>query len=94
MNAQPETVAMAVGDKGPLLDVERIRQDFPILHQRIKGKPLVYLDNGATVQKPRAVIEAVTRFYQEDNANVHLGLHSLSERATAAYDHARTTAQK
>ena len=68
----------------PGLDVERIRRDFPILHQQVRGKPLVYLDNGATVQKPEAVIEAVARYYREDNANVHRGVHALSERATRA----------
>jgi cysteine desulfurase/selenocysteine lyase len=71
------------------LDVERIRQDFPILGQRIHGKPLVYLDSAATSQKPRAVIDAVARFYLEDNANVHRGVHLLSERATKAYEDAR-----
>ena len=71
------------------LDVDRIRQDFPILRQRIRGKPLVYLDNAATSQKPQAVIDAVTRFYAEENANIHRGVHYLSERATAAYDEVR-----
>ena len=71
------------------LDVERIRQDFPILRQRIRGKPLIYLDNAATSQKPQAVIDAVTRFYAEENANIHRGVHYLSERATAAYDEVR-----
>ncbi|HEX7336381.1 MAG TPA: cysteine desulfurase [Gemmatimonadales bacterium] len=77
--------------RGPAvpLDVERIRQDFPILRQRIRGKPLVYLDNAATSQKPQAVIDAVTRFYTEENANIHRGVHYLSERATAAYDEVR-----
>jgi len=70
-------------------DVERIRKDFPILHQEVHGKPLVYLDNAATAQKPRAVIDALTRFYTRDNANVHRGLHQLSERSTAAYEESR-----
>ncbi|HSN89895.1 MAG TPA: cysteine desulfurase [Anaeromyxobacteraceae bacterium] len=70
-------------------DVARIRREFPILDQRVRGKPLVYLDNAATTQKPRAVIEAVKRYYEEDNANVHRGVHLLSERATRAYDEAR-----
>ncbi len=71
------------------LDVARIREDFPILRQRIRGKPLVYLDNAATSQKPQVVIDAVTRFYTAENANIHRGVHYLSERATVAYDEAR-----
>ena len=73
----------------PPLDVTRIRQDFPILQRQIRGKPLVYLDNAATSQKPQVVIDAVTRFYTEENANIHRGVHYLSERATAAYDEVR-----
>ncbi len=73
----------------PSLDVERIRQDFPILHQEINGKPLVYLDNAATSQKPKQVIEALDNYYQQDNANIHRGVHTLSERATADYEQAR-----
>src|SRR2546421_2296047 len=71
------------------LDVERVRADFPILRQPIRGKPLVYLDNAATSQKPQAVIDAVTRFYSSENANIHRGVHFLSERATLAYDAVR-----
>lgn len=70
-------------------DVQRIRQDFPILATRVNGKPLVYLDNAATSQKPFAVLEAMARYYREDNANIHRGVHHLSERATAAYESAR-----
>jgi cysteine desulfurase/selenocysteine lyase len=70
-------------------DVERIRKDFPILSQEIHGRPLVYLDNAATTQKPHAVIEALERYYAADNANVHRGVHLLSERATQAYEAAR-----
>jgi cysteine desulfurase/selenocysteine lyase len=70
-------------------DVGRLRADFPILAQRVRGKPLVYLDNAATSQKPRAVIDAVTRFYSSENANIHRGVHFLSERATMAYDAVR-----
>jgi cysteine desulfurase/selenocysteine lyase len=72
-------------------DVERVRQDFPILKQRFYGKPLVYLDNAASSQKPQAVIDAISRFYSEDYANIHRGLHALSERATQAYEGARET---
>jgi cysteine desulfurase/selenocysteine lyase len=75
-------------------DVDAIRRDFPILRQFVRGRPLVYLDNAATTQKPRAVIEALTRFYTEDNANVHRGVHLLSERATAAFEDARRTVQR
>ncbi|MGN6392753.1 MAG: SufS family cysteine desulfurase [Gemmatimonadales bacterium] len=71
------------------LDIERVRQDFPILSQRVRGKPLVYLDNAATSQKPRHVIDAVSRFYALENANIHRGVHYLSERATAEYDEVR-----
>ncbi len=78
----------------PALDVARVRQDFPILSQQIHGKPLAYLDNAATTQKPIAVIEALRRYYSEDNANVHRGVHALSERATAAYEDARTKVQR
>ena len=73
----------------PALDVERLREDFPILAERVRGKPLVYLDNAATSQKPRAVIDAVSRFYGSENANIHRGVHYLSERATVAYDAVR-----
>ena len=75
---------------GAVLDVERVRADFPALHQQVKGKPLVYLDNAATTQKPRAVIDAVSSFYERDCANVHRGVHMLSQRATVAYENART----
>jgi cysteine desulfurase/selenocysteine lyase len=70
-------------------EVERIREDFPILHQRVNGKPLIYLDSAATAQKPQVVIDAVSRFYAFQNANIHRGVHRLSEQATAAYDAVR-----
>jgi len=75
-------------------DVERIRAEFPVLHQEVHGKPLVYLDNGATSQKPQAVLDAVMRYYREDNANVHRGVHTLSERATRSYEGARDKVQR
>jgi cysteine desulfurase/selenocysteine lyase len=75
-------------------DVERIRKDFPILHQTVHGKPLVYLDSAATSQKPQAVIDAIEDYYASDNANVHRGVHLLSERATEAYEGARTRIQR
>jgi cysteine desulfurase / selenocysteine lyase len=73
---------------------ERIRDQFPILDQKVNGHPLVYLDNAATTQKPRAVIEALDRFYETDNANVHRGLHALSMRATDGYEGARSRVRK
>lgn len=71
-------------------DVEKIKADFPILSQKINGHSLVYLDNAATSQKPQAVIDAIERFYREDNSNIHRGLHTLAERATAAYEKSRS----
>jgi cysteine desulfurase/selenocysteine lyase len=70
-------------------DVESVRQDFPILAQKIHGKALVYLDNGATSQKPQTVIDAIERYYAAENSNIHRGVHYLSERATTAYEAAR-----
>jgi cysteine desulfurase / selenocysteine lyase len=72
-----------------MIDVAAIRRDFPILHQTINGKPLVYLDNAASSQRPRAVIEAISAYYEHDHANVHRGVHTLSQRATDAYEGAR-----
>jgi cysteine desulfurase/selenocysteine lyase len=74
--------------------VERIRKDFPILHEEVHGKPLVYLDNAATSQKPHVVIETLVDYYSKQNSNVHRGLHQLSERATEAYEGARTRIQR
>jgi cysteine desulfurase / selenocysteine lyase len=73
----------------PTLDVETIRKDFPVLHQRVNGHPLVYLDNAATSQKPVQVLEAISAYYRGDNANVHRGIHELSRRATEGYEGAR-----
>jgi cysteine desulfurase/selenocysteine lyase len=73
------------------LDPVALRADFPILEQRINGRPLIYLDSAATSQKPRAVIEAVDRYYREYNANVHRGIYTIGERATAAYEAARAS---
>ena len=77
-----------------MIEVEKIRKDFPILDQIVNDEPLVYLDNAATTQKPKAVLEAVNRYYQEDNANVHRGVHTLAERATASYEAARETVRR
>ena len=82
------------GPARPEFDVRRIREDFPILRQRIRGKPLVYLDNAATTQKPRAVLDTLMRYYTEDNANINRGVHLLSERATQAHEEARVKVQK
>jgi cysteine desulfurase/selenocysteine lyase len=71
------------------LDVDKIRADFPILKQKIHGKPLVYLDNGATSQKPQVVIDTLNHYYAAENSNIHRGVHFLSEQATAAYEAAR-----
>jgi cysteine desulfurase/selenocysteine lyase len=73
-----------------MFDPATIRADFPALHQQVKGRPLVYFDNGATTHKPRAVLDALTHFYEADNSNVHRGLHELSNRATTAYEDSRT----
>ena len=72
------------------INCQKIREEFPALHQTVNGHPLVYLDNAATSQKPRAVIDALVHYYECDNANVHRGIHELSNRATAAFEAART----
>src|SRR3954471_9051933 len=71
------------------VDFAKLRADFPILDQKVHGNPLIYFDNAATTQKPRAVIDALRRYYEKDNANVHRGIHELSNRATAAFEAAR-----
>ncbi len=71
------------------LDINAIRADFPVLHQSVNGYPLVYFDNAATTQKPNAVIDAMTHYYQHDNANVHRGVHALSNRSTLAFEETR-----
>jgi cysteine desulfurase/selenocysteine lyase len=77
-------------ERGAGFDVQKIRRDFPALHQNVHGKPLVYLDNAATSQKPQAVIDALVGFYTKDCSNIHRGVHLLSERATKAYEDSRT----
>ena len=72
-----------------MLDIQKIRADFPILSQKVNGKPLVYFDNGATSQKPKVVIDAITNYYEEINANIHRGVHTLSQLATDAYEVSR-----
>jgi cysteine desulfurase/selenocysteine lyase len=78
----------------PSLDITKIREDFPVLRQTVHGKPLVYLDSAATAQKPYSVIDAVRRFHEVDCANIHRGVHELSQRSTAAYEKTRTTAMR
>jgi cysteine desulfurase / selenocysteine lyase len=88
MNAQADRIRA----KG--LDVAAIRRDFPILQQRIHGKPLAFLDSAASSQRPQSVIDAISRYYERDHANVHRGVYTLSERATAAYEGARETVRR
>ena len=76
-----------------MFDVQKVRADFPILSQKVNGKPLVYFDNGATSQKPQVVIDAISKYYQEINANIHRGVHTLSQLATDAYENSRTIIQ-
>src|ERR1700761_6992939 len=78
----------------PVVDWAKLRADFPILDQKVHGHPLVYFDNAASSQKPRAVIDALKNYYERDNANVHRGIHELSNRATAAFEDARARAAR
>ncbi len=77
-----------------MLDINKVRADFPILSRTVNGKPLVYFDNGATSQKPQIVINAIAKYYQEINANIHRGVHTLSQLATDAYEQSRNKIQK
>ena len=77
-----------------MFDIQKIRADFPILSQKVNGKPLVYFDNGATSQKPQVVIDAISKYYSEINANIHRGVHTLSQLATDAYEASRLKIQK
>lgn len=76
------------------IKIDQIRAQFPVLHQLVNGKPLIYLDNAATNQKPKRVIEALARYYEKDNANIHRGIHTLAERATKAYEETRHVMQR
>src|ERR1700722_8458877 len=73
----------------PAVDVDEVRRQFPILNRKIHGKPLIYFDNAATTQKPKIVIDAIRDYYQSENANIHRGVHTLSQEATTAYELAR-----
>jgi cysteine desulfurase / selenocysteine lyase len=77
-----------------MLDIQKIRADFPILSQKVRGKQLVYLDNAATTQKPQVVIDAINKYYAEQNSNIHRGVHFLSQQATTAYEDARKNIQQ
>ena len=85
---------MIAEKKHVAFDVQKIRKDFPILSRKVNGKPLIYFDSGATSQKPKQVIDAITKYYSEQNANIHRGVHTLSQEITSAYENARTTIQK
>jgi cysteine desulfurase/selenocysteine lyase len=78
----------------PLLDIQKIRKEFPVLHQLVNGKPLIYFDNAATNQKPKRVIDALTSYYEGYNANIHRGIHALAEKATRAYEDTREAMQR
>src|SRR5438874_9734938 len=88
------TEAIAPKPKKKMTDWSALRADFPVLDQKVHGHPLIYFDNAATSQKPRVVIEALRKYYEHDNANVHRGIHELSNRATAAFEAARTRTAK
>ena len=74
--------------------VNKVREDFPILHQMVNNHPLVYFDNAASTQKPVQVIKAITGYYETDNCNIHRGVHFLSQRATEAYEQTRKLVQR
>ncbi len=90
---EPPLVPAGEARKAASLQVAKIRADFPILREKVRGKPLVYLDNAATSQKPQTVIDALTHYYQQQNANIHRGVYYLSEIATAAYEGTRRIVQ-
>ncbi|GMW05655.1 MAG: cysteine desulfurase [Gammaproteobacteria bacterium] len=94
MTTRAPSASAATAPGQPDLDVERIRADFPILHQQINGHPLAYLDSAASSQHPAQVIEAISRYYERDHANVHRGVHTLSHRATEAQEHARAAVRR
>lgn len=85
------TASSAIPATSGFLDIDAVRRDFPILREKVHGKPLAWFDNAATTQKPQAVIDALSHFYAHDNSNIHRGAHTLAARATDAYEHARQT---
>ena len=88
------SVATPAGRDPSSFDVERVRADFPVLHQQVHGCPLAFLDNAASAQHPAAVIDAISHYYRHDHANVHRGVHTLSHRATEAYEGAREAVRR
>jgi len=88
---------MDTTDKGIIInksiDIDQVRAQFPVLHQEVNGRPLIYFDNAATTQKPSVVIDALRHYYENDNANIHRGIHTLAERATSAFEETRRTVQ-
>ena len=93
-SADPMANQIASGTGAEAFDVATIREDFPILKQQVHGKPLVYLDNAATSQKPQVVIDTLSRYYAAENSNVHRGVHHLSEQATQDYEGARAKVRR
>ncbi|MDR0214889.1 MAG: cysteine desulfurase [Comamonas sp.] len=93
-HGQTASTPLAQADRHPGFDVNAVRRDFPILAERINGKPLVWLDNAATTHKPRQVIERIARFYEHENSNIHRAAHTLAARATDAYEHAREVVRR
>jgi len=91
MEIKQDFVELKMKESATIFDIEKIRKDFPILHQNINGKPLVYLDNAASTQKPMSVINAISAYYMTINANIHRGIHTLSEKATTEYELTRAT---
>ena len=91
VDRRPMEYPATVGRLPTFFDVESVRRDFPILAEKVHGRPLAWLDNAATTQKPQAVIDAVSRFYAHDSSNIHRAAHTLAARATDAYEHARET---
>src|SRR6266568_6403359 len=94
MSAQAAVPRLSHTAETVRFDIEKARAEFPILSERVHGCPLVYLDNAATSQKPNAVIQAIANYYRYDNANIHRGVHLLSQRGTAAYEATRAAAQR
>ncbi len=94
MTVAPSKLPVSAEHRGDAFDVDLIRQDFPALNQTVHGYPLAYLDNAASAQRPAAVIDAISHYYSQDHANVHRGVHTLSQRATDAYEAARQKVQQ
>src|ERR671912_2327438 len=87
-------MATTTAVKSSTIDIEKIRKQFPVLHQQVNGRDLVYFDNAATNQKPQRVIDALVEYYTGYNANIHRGIHTLAEKATKAFEQTRETAQR